>query len=109
MENNTAIGIETWGSGNSKTRGKQSKLDIITNISVCTKTKDLDIFRLNLIDLNKILRVAKSHKTLHMSMPLGRLKKPYLEPLVQLFPTVKNLDKLPVSSLKSLLGAFLDE
>jgi hypothetical protein len=100
-------GIETWGGGSNRTRGKASKLDIITMIGQETHTKALDIGNLNLSDLNKILKVAKSHKELIESeMPKGRLKHPYIQSLEKIFPTVKNLSKLSVSSLQELLGAF---
>lgn len=108
MENiiNTAIGIETWGSGNRKTRGKASKLDMIRDISKETNTKALDIGVLNLKDLTVILKAAKEHSRLAGEIPQGNRKDPYLERLGLLFPNMTNLKKLPVASLKALVGAF---
>jgi len=103
------LGIETWSGGNRRTRGKASKLDIITQISLETKTKSLDIGNLNLGDLTKILKVACKHETLQVVMPTGRLKSPYVDTLQGILPTVKNLDKLSILSLQALLGAFINE
>ena len=100
----TALGIETWGH-----RGKSSKLQIITEISSNTGSRNLDIDRLTIADLNRILKVSRNNQTLKTSVPKSRAKKPYLEPLTKLFPTVKNLEKLTVSSLGALLGAFIDD
>jgi|TARA_B110000908_G_scaffold115269_1_gene135170 hypothetical protein len=100
--------IETWGKGCRRLRGKASKLEIITTISRETSAKVLDIGGLNISDLNKILKTAKQHKKLAKAMPTGRLKQPYIDILNIIFPEVKTFDKLPVASLQSLLGAFID-
>ena len=103
---NTTIGIETWGSGSSKTRGKASKLDIITQIAKETRVKTLDLSNLNVSDLAKILKVAKGHKHKKVVVPEGRLKKPYIDSLEKILPNMRNLSKLPVSSLKNLMEAL---
>jgi hypothetical protein len=105
----TTVGIETWGGGSSRTRGKPSKLDLIRAISIETGAKTLDIGTLSLVELNKILRVAKTHTKVSTNMPISSFKEAYLIHLRSLFPTVTSLNKLSVASLQDLLGAFLNE
>ena len=103
---NTTVGIETWGGGSTKTKGKSSKLDIITLIAKETRAKALDLSNLNVADLTKILKVAKRHKHPKVLVPGGRLKKPYIDSLDVILPNMGNLTKLSVSSLKNLLEAL---
>lgn len=105
MENNKTIGIETWGGGSRKQKAKSSKLALVTQISIITETKSLDITNLSIKELEAILEVANSATKLCENIPVSRFKKPYLTLLATIFPTV-HLDKLSVSSLKELLGAF---
>ena len=102
--NVNTIGINTWGTA-SKNRGKASKQDLITQIGSLTNTKSLDIGSLNLAELTKILKVAKSSQRLDGDVPTGRLKQPYLQDLQGLFKGVK-LEKLSVNSLQQLSKAF---
>lgn len=97
----TTAGIETWG-----IKSKRSKLDIITQIAKETRIKTLDISNLSLSDLARILRVVKVHKHKKIVVPTGRLKKPYIESIHSVLPTVDNLSKLSVASLKSLMEAL---
>jgi hypothetical protein len=105
LEKNSAIGIETWGGGSRKQKAKSSKLSLVTQISVITETKSLDITSLSIRELEDILVVANNHTKLLVDVPISRFKKPYLLILSELFPKV-SLDKLSVSALKELLGAF---
>jgi len=100
------VGIETWGGGNRRTKGKASKLDIIREISEKTNTKALDISALNLSDLRIILNLANTDTRLAGEAPTGRYKRDYIPVLETIFPKVKNFNKLPLSSLRTLLGAF---
>lgn len=102
------IGIETWGGGNRKQKSKSSKLQLVTEISTVTGCKSLDITVLSTSELETILSVASTGGNKCTGMPLGRYKKPYIEALTPLFPTVR-LTKLSVSALKELIGAFLEK
>ena len=103
----TSLGIETWGGGNRKQKRKPSKLAIITEISKITKSKSLDLIALSIADLEAILNKAIAGEHLKVSVCLSRFKKPYVQVLEVLFPTVA-LNKLPVSALRELLDAFTD-
>ena len=105
METNKTIGIETWGGGNRKQKTKPSKLDLVTEISSLTEVKSLDITALSISDLEIVLARAREQVKLHISLPTGRLKKPYISALEVLFPNL-SLNKLPVAALRELLGAF---
>lgn len=102
--NINTIGINTWGTA-SKNRGKASKQELITQIGTLTNSTRLDISSLNLAELTKILKVARSSQRLDGDVPTGRLKQPYLTELQTLFKGVK-LEKLSVNSLKQLTTAF---
>ena len=102
--NVNTIGINTWGTA-TKNRGRASKQDLIFQIGSITGTKSLDIGSLNLAELTKILKVAKSAHRLNGEVPTGRLKQPYLTDLSSLFTGVK-LDKLSVNALQQLTKAF---
>lgn len=101
-----SLGIETWGKGSRRTRGKASKLELIGEISALTNSKSLDIGNLTLADLKIVLTAAKEHKTIKEECPSGRFKKPYIDSLKPIMPRVENLEKLSVNSLKELIGAF---
>lgn len=105
MEGSTNVGIETWGGGSRKQKAKPSKLSLVVEISIITKTKSLDITNLSIQELEEILEVAKEGKTIDEPVPISRFKKPYVALLHTIFPYVK-LDKLSVAALKELLGAF---
>lgn len=106
MEDTTA-GIETWGKGARRVRGKASKQDLIKEISNLTGTKVLDIYALNLKDLKDVLKVVESGKVISVEvLPEGRFKSPYLEVLESVLPNTPNLQKLPVSSLGCLVEAL---
>lgn len=85
--------------------GKTSKMELIRGIAIETGSRSLDIGLLSLSDLNKILKVAKMHPQV-LTQPQGRLKQPYIEALLDIIPNIKGLEKLQVSSLKALIGAF---
>lgn len=105
MENNSTAGIETWGGGSRKQKAKASKLSLITQISVLTDTKSLDINPLSIRELESVLAVSKVGKLAIGDVPTSRFKAPYIAVLSKVFPQVQ-LDKLSVAALRELLGAF---
>ena len=102
------VGIETWGGGNRKQKSKSSKLELVTEISNVTRCKSLDITILSTAELETILSIATRGDTMEANMPTGRYKKPYVDALAPLFPTIR-LAKLSVAALKELLGAFSEK
>jgi hypothetical protein len=102
----STIGIETWGGGSRKYKGKLSKLEIIRAISRKRHVKVLDISAMNLKDLNFILKELDSFKAPDIPVITGRSKAPYIAELIKVFPTVESFNKLSVESLKQLIGAL---
>ena len=64
---------------------------------------------MTIADLGHILKVALSEPKISVELPNSRLKDPYLEHLQELFPKAKSLKKIPVSGLRALLGAFVND
>lgn len=100
------IGINTWGGGNRKTRGKESKLDLIIRISKKLNVKILDLNALNIKDLKSLLQRIQNIEVWHeMVIPNSRTKRPYLDELDITFPNIQSMSKLSVASLQALMGA----
>jgi hypothetical protein len=102
----STIGIETWGGGSKKYRGKLSKLEVIRAISQKRQVKVLDISAMNLKDLNFILQELDTIVKADIPVVTGRSKAPYIAELVKVFPKVDSFNKLSVESLKQLIGAL---
>lgn len=98
-------GIETWGKNRRELRGKRSKTELITQIGDKFHKKVIDLYGLTLKDLKTILETEVEGS--RVTMPTGRLKKPYIEELSVIFPEVKDFTKLSVSGLVSLLEAVI--
>jgi len=100
--NLASLGIGNWSSGEKTTK---SKIDLIREICVLTGSKSLDISALTIKDIRSILRKIKAGTSVVCTtMPEARIKAPYLDILLLVFPSI-TLKKLSVSSLKELIQA----
>lgn len=100
------MNIASWGGGPKATRGKPSKLEVITAISKARKVSSLDLHALTLRDLGKILDAANACSGTVEIPETSRNKKPYLDALAEVLPEGVDLSRLTVASLKELTGAF---
>lgn len=101
-----AAGIETWGGGSKRIRFRRSKQEVITEISTRQGVKSLDLYPLTLKELDIILSAASTEKWINIyEIPSGAFKIPLLNILSPTFPDV-GLEKLTLSTLRELIGAF---
>lgn len=79
-----------------------------TKLQLCTQIKEIHGFigvdALTAADLTKMLKPMAAHT---ISMPEGRIKKPYITECLKLFPEVSQFDKLTVAALRGILERVL--
>lgn len=96
--------IETWGKNRRSLQGKRSKQELISEIGHKYRAKTLDIGAMTNKDLTSILE-QEIAPDVNIESVKSKRKKEYIEQLSKTFPTVKGLDKVPVSGLDNLLEA----
>lgn len=69
-----------------------------------------DLSKANLESLWLISEAIKTKKVITMLCPEGRLKRPYIETLVEMFPNIKEdgIEQLTVANMKALIEGVLE-
>lgn len=87
---------------------KPTKKDFSTQI--CTGLGiAADLSKANLESLLMISHAVKNNTAVTTDCPTGRLKRPYIETLVEMFPNIKEdgIDQLTVANMKALIEGVL--